>query len=216
MLRYFTMVILCLSMSLIYSQSQSTFVHFDSDSHSLDATAKIQISDLLHELERHSDFQIEVIGHTDQDGSNDYNEHLARNRAKAVSEYLIGLGVSENKLLSQSKGERELLTEASTSKAKQKNRRVELKCSYSDYGSVEEMISEMEEEAPLQTYAVSNGNSELIDLANGGSIYVPKDAFVHMDGTPVAGDVKLEVIEAYSLTDFVAHDLYTESKGERK
>ena len=211
---YLLLIMLCLSISL-YSQSHnSSFVHFESDSHSLDVEAQAQLSELLLEMETHSDFELEIIGHTDQDGSESYNEKLAHHRASTVSDYLISLGVSEHRLVSNWKGERELLSEATSNTAKQQNRRVEVKYSYSDYQSVDEMIDDMKEESSLQHYSLDNDNSLLIDLEAGGSVYIPKNAFAYKDGTPVEGEVKLEVSEAYRLTDFVAQNLSTESKGE--
>lgn len=210
---FFTMVILCFSMSLLYCQSQSSFVHFESDSHTLDEATQNHLSNLLLSLEEHSDFQIEVIGHTDQDGSDDYNEKLAERRASSVSEYLVSLGVSENKLIRNSRGERELITTEASHQAKQKNRRVELKYKYTDYDSVEEMITELEGSSAQQTHMISTAEAQLIDLKGGTTVYVPKGAFVNKDGEPIEGPVELEIIEAFTLTDFVAHNLYTESKG---
>ena len=215
MRRYFTLGILLLSMySLIYSQSpNSSFTHFDSDDYGLDAQSRIQINDLLLALERHSDFNIQVIGHTDQDGSDAYNETLAQKRAETVTDYMIGLGIAESRITQQSKGERELISQDLSREAKQENRRVELKYTYSDYTSLDELVSDVGTSA-TQAHTVVPDESHLIDLEGGTTIYIPRGAFVHMDGSPVTGEVTVEVIEASALTDFMQHDLFTESKGE--
>ena len=71
-----------------------------------------------------------------------------------------------------------------------------------------------EKDDPIQDYSVDTESGKLIDLDKGGSLFVPKEAFVHLDGTQVTGPVDIEVIEAYQLTDFMSHGLLTESKGE--
>ena len=215
MRRYFTLGILLLSMhSFIYSQSpHSSFVHFDSDDYTLDAQSRIQINDLLLELERHSDFNIQVIGHTDQDGSEAYNETLAQKRAETVTDYMIGLGIAESRITQLSKGERDLLRQELSHEAKQENRRVELKYNYSDYATLQEVVEDVGT-SEAQSHSIVPEESHLIDLDGGTSIYVPKGAFVYADGSPVTEAVTVEVIEAYSLTDFMQHDLFTESKGE--
>lgn len=205
---------LFLGTSTIFSQTtHSTFLYFQSDEATLDAEDKTTISDLITDLEQHGDYHVSVIGHTDQDGSDAYNQELAKQRATTVSEYMIGLGYPEARMMKQWKGEQELVSADLTHDAKQQNRRVELRYSYQDFESVDDLTSHVSEDEPSQNYTIQN-NSQIIDLDKGGSIYIPQDAFVHIDGSPITEKVQLEVIEAYRLTDIVANDLYTESKGE--
>ncbi len=214
-MRYFTLGILLISMVPLISQNQgSSFIHFESDVHQLDAQSRIQISDLLLNLERHSDFSIQVVGHTDQDGSEAYNEILAQKRAIAVTDYMLGLGISENSIKQLSKGERALLRQESTQDAKQENRRVEIKYTYSDYTSLDELLADVGTADPVQSVSVAPEESQLIDLEGGTRVYIPKGAFVHKDGREVTGEVVVEVIEAHTLKDFMQHDLFTESNGE--
>lgn len=194
-------------------QTDSFYVHFDNDDSSLDTEDRTQLRYLIATLERHSDFQIDIIGHTDQDGSHSYNEVLAEKRATSVKEYLLSLGVSENYLASQSKGERELLHQESSSLAKSRNRRVELKYTLKNFKNLDEMLGAITDEQPTQAHLIDPDVSQLIDLKGGTSVYVPKSAFVNIDGSPVSGKVELTVIEAFSLIEFMQQGLSTESKG---
>ena len=49
--------------------------------------------------------KVEISGHTDSKGSNDYNQKLAERRAQAVVDYIINKGISENRLVAKGYGE---------------------------------------------------------------------------------------------------------------
>ena len=199
---------------LTAQNTQSTFIYFQSDESNLDQEDHHQLNGLLSELESHSTYQIDIIGHTDQDGSDGYNEQLADKRAQQTYDYLIGLGAPESVLSQKAMGERALVSSDLTKDAKQKNRRVELQYRFQDFETIDDLTQQISEtEAPIQNFTVTEGN-QLIDLEHGASIYVPKDAFVYADGSLVTGEVDIEVIEAYKMTDFMAHGLITQSHGE--
>ena len=49
-----------------------------------------------------------VVGHTDSSGSDAYNARLSERRAKAVADSLVGLGLGQDKLQVDWKGETQL------------------------------------------------------------------------------------------------------------
>jgi len=69
--------------------------------------------------------KVEVKGHTDNVGSDDYNMDLSRKRAKAVHDYLVRLGVNPNNLSYSYYGFRQPLTDNDTEEGRTMNRRVE-------------------------------------------------------------------------------------------
>lgn len=69
--------------------------------------------------------KVEVKGHTDNVGSDDYNMELSKKRAKAVHDYLIRLGVNPNNLSYSYYGYRQPLTDNDTEEGRTMNRRVE-------------------------------------------------------------------------------------------
>ncbi|MEL7230919.1 MAG: OmpA family protein [Pseudomonadota bacterium] len=71
------------------------------------------------------DYQIEVGGHTDSRGSDDYNLDLSQRRASAVRQYLIERGVAPEGLTAVGYGETRPLDAAMTLEAYEKNRRTE-------------------------------------------------------------------------------------------
>jgi outer membrane protein OmpA-like peptidoglycan-associated protein len=73
----------------------------------------------------HSDLRVKVIGHTDSDGTNQYNDGLSKRRAEAIIEYFMKQGLSRDRLEFDFKGETEPIDTNNTSEGKQRNRRVD-------------------------------------------------------------------------------------------
>jgi outer membrane protein OmpA-like peptidoglycan-associated protein len=69
--------------------------------------------------------QIEISGHTDSEGSDTYNQKLSEGRAKSVAEYLIGKGISPERILSAGYGESRPIESNLTEAGRAQNRRVE-------------------------------------------------------------------------------------------
>lgn len=101
-------------------------VLFAFDSAELTAAAKQQLQGLLDKLNNPSVTRIKVIGHTDSKGTDAYNQALSERRASSVAEYLIGQGLSPQKVTSQGKGESEPVADNETDAGRAQNRRVDL------------------------------------------------------------------------------------------
>lgn len=69
--------------------------------------------------------QIELSGHTDNVGSDDANLKLSDDRAKSVADYLVSLGISQERLKYKGYGESKPLATNDTEEGRQMNRRVE-------------------------------------------------------------------------------------------
>jgi len=193
--------------------ASSTFIYFDVDDYTLADLSKGQLAELYADLEQHSDYSIEIIGHTDQDGSEAYNSLLAKNRAMTVRDYLISLGYPIDRISQNWKGETELVTLGNSDIAKQKNRRVELKTTTWDFESTEDVTAQLTEHLESQIF-ICDSKPQFFDLAQGSSVYVPADAFEYENGKAVDGAIVIEIKEAFLYTDIIANNLYTDSKGE--
>ena len=66
-----------------------------------------------------------VEGHTDSDGDDSLNLKLSEDRAKAVADLLISMGISQNRLKTAGWGESKPTSDNSTPEGKANNRRVE-------------------------------------------------------------------------------------------
>ena len=82
---------------------------------------------LADTLLKAKNWTIEIQGHTDDKGSDDYNLKLSQNRADAVKKYLISKGVSADTITSKGFGESVPLVANDIDANRKKNRRVEFK-----------------------------------------------------------------------------------------
>jgi len=73
-----------------------------------------------------NDKTVSLTGHTDNKGRPSYNKSLALQRAKAMKNILVGLGVEANRITVASQGESQPIETNDTEEGRQKNRRVEL------------------------------------------------------------------------------------------
>jgi len=71
--------------------------------------------------------RVTVDGHTDNIGSNAYNQKLSEARARSVRDYLVSKGVSSSQLVVRGYGESRPIASNSTDAGRAKNRRVELR-----------------------------------------------------------------------------------------
>ncbi|MBM3107619.1 OmpA family protein [Pseudomonas sp. P66] len=101
-------------------------VMFAYNSAELTTGAHSQLQTLVDKLNAPSVVSIKVIGHTDSQGSDVYNQTLSEQRANSVAEYLINQGVAPSKLTSQGRGESEPIADNETEAGRAQNRRVEL------------------------------------------------------------------------------------------
>lgn len=78
-------------------------------------------------LFEHPEYNVEIIGHTDNRGAQQKNKILSQNRAEAVKQYLIQKGVGTSRLIAIGKGDTEPRASNNTKEGMLMNRRVEIK-----------------------------------------------------------------------------------------
>ena len=69
---------------------------------------------------------VEVAGHTDSTGSDDYNQRLSEQRASSVASYLVTRSILRDRLIEVGMGEQRPIADNATDAGRQANRRVEL------------------------------------------------------------------------------------------
>lgn len=69
---------------------------------------------------------IEIVGHTDDVGDDDYNMQLSEQRAKSVRDYLVSKGLSANKIVTTGMGESMPIANNNTEEGRAENRRVQI------------------------------------------------------------------------------------------
>jgi outer membrane protein OmpA-like peptidoglycan-associated protein len=99
---------------------------FDFDSDALRAAARSNLTTLANSLDKYPGTNLLVAGHTDNVGSDDYNQDLSRRRASAAASYLVSQGVAATRVITRGLGETEPEATNDTEAGRQQNRRVEV------------------------------------------------------------------------------------------
>lgn len=99
---------------------------FGFDSSTLQPDAKTNINKLADILKKYPESNILITGHTDSDGTEQYNKSLSERRAKSVSDYAMLQGISSSRLSIVGLGESEPAASNNTVEGKSQNRRVEI------------------------------------------------------------------------------------------
>jgi outer membrane protein OmpA-like peptidoglycan-associated protein len=102
-------------------------IFFDFDKATLRPESTNELERLTKLLQDVPTLKIEIGGHTDSKGADDYNKKLSDNRAKAVVTYLIGKGIAADRLTSAGYGEEQPIATNDTDEGRQMNRRTEFK-----------------------------------------------------------------------------------------
>ena len=100
-------------------------VKFPVDQHALSPEAEARLGELVQRLKAENrNVYLEIQGHTDATGSEDYNDNLGRERAEAVRRYLSQQGVALNRMSTTSYGKDVPVAPNDTPEGRAQNRRV--------------------------------------------------------------------------------------------
>jgi OOP family OmpA-OmpF porin len=101
-------------------------VNFDFDSARIRPDAAAILDAAAEALKENSGVQVEVAGHTDSIGTDEYNQGLSERRAQAVVDALVERGIDASRLSARGSGESQPVASNETSDGRAQNRRVEL------------------------------------------------------------------------------------------
>jgi len=99
---------------------------FDTESAAIKPSAKDNLLNIAQVLVKYPDTNLIVAGHTDNTGSDNYNQRLSEQRAYAVKDYLVTYGVKSPRLTARGLGESQPVSSNGNPDGRQQNRRVEI------------------------------------------------------------------------------------------
>ncbi len=100
-------------------------IRFATNSADIDASSHNLLSDLIEAANKCPESYIEIGGHTDSSGSDDYNLRLSQARAISVMSYLIDNGIDATRLSAVGYGENNPIADNDSEEGMAKNRRIE-------------------------------------------------------------------------------------------
>jgi len=101
-------------------------VLFDTGSATLKPGAREKVAKIAGVLLAYPGLSIEIEGHTDSVGNEDYNQQLSERRAEMVRSYLVRQGIPPTAVTAVGLGENQPVVSNDTASGRQQNRRVEL------------------------------------------------------------------------------------------
>ncbi len=151
-------VVVSLNLNLKAQQIISDFIYFSSDQYEITASSKTKLDGLIQSISKLENPQIQLTGHTDDQGDEEYNLTLSKNRVHAVSDYFKNKGLEKANIKLDFYGETIPVTKNETEVDRQSNRRVEVK------------IIELEE----QQFTIQNLKKESSPLISESVIEIPE------------------------------------------
>ena len=108
-------------------------VFFEFDSDKLTADSKVELEKLYNLLTNNPSIRVEISGHTDSKGRDQYNLELSQKRAESVKKFLVSKGVKADRIVAKGYGETRPIARnknedgSDNPEGRQLNRRIELK-----------------------------------------------------------------------------------------
>ncbi|NOQ72788.1 MAG: OmpA family protein [Crocinitomix sp.] len=204
---FLTIIFLFLSLGL-WAQNKAN-VHFEVDVASLATQEQTKLKQLF-KFDLNNAISIQLIGHTDADGSDTYNSKLSKKRVEFVRNQLIELGCSKDKITVDYKGEKNPLNANKNDTDKEQNRRVEIvwqKPEAIAASSIQDLYNLLEQQK--QTFCINPNRDTILTLDQGTVIVVPAGSFK----TQSKDCILLKTKEVYKLSDMLLENLSTTSDG---
>jgi OmpA-OmpF porin, OOP family len=100
-------------------------IYFDFDKTTLKSESFTELNKVVDFLKQNRTVEIEITGHTDSKGSDDYNLNLSQGRSQSVVDYIISQGIESYRLTAHGYGETKPIDSNDTEAGRANNRRVE-------------------------------------------------------------------------------------------
>lgn len=151
-LKVITTIFTCIVFLSVSAQQKDTLiVHFEFNRSHITAQAASSLDTFIQAIQSRQPQHIQLYGHCDFRGTDDYNDSLSQMRIYAVKEYLTGKGIVAD-LFQQDVpyGERKPLAAGNSDQARAINRRVEI---IIEYAAIAEAVTAPKPKVEKQTLA---------------------------------------------------------------
>jgi len=204
------------SFTLLQAQSieKKYTLFFETNSSELSPVSKASLDSLVGLLENAGFYSVELTAHTDQKGSNGFNEILSAKRENVASSYLIESGLIASRLNGQHFGEAVPALNLDNTEDIPENRRVEIKVRYQVFEGVEEVLKFTSVQSE-QAFQFEDDGIQEVKGEKGTQLLIPSDAFQTADGKLVSNKDVVFVLEEFpGLGHAIQNQLTTLSGGQ--
>lgn len=215
--------IICLFSSVHAQQHEiKETVYFDFNSSKLNAKSEKTLEDLASTLRGRNILNVTIHGHTDQIGSDEFNQKLSEQRTFVVEQFLKSHGINNNVITNSAFGKKQLLSTALEENERLKNRRVEIVVTYDnsiipfcntrdDPSKIQDLFLLLQK--TFEEFCIDPSSDTTLKCNEGTLLYFKANSFKLMpynDGHCIT----IKIVEAYSFSDMLRENLSTTSNGE--
>ncbi len=112
---------------MIYKETYTLNVQYEFNKADLNPNSFPILDEYADTMKSHPNMIVEIAGHTDNVGSDDYNLRLSQRRAESVRQYLLKKGIKPHRIIAKGYGERQPLVSNDTEEERGRNRRTEVR-----------------------------------------------------------------------------------------
>ncbi len=114
------------TLAALPARATTFLLYFLTGKDELTPESTAELEKILADMKSRPVPDIVVTGHTDTVGSDDLNDRLSMQRADRVKQFLTGIGIPSDRIVTAGRGERELLVPTADNVDEPRNRRVEI------------------------------------------------------------------------------------------
>jgi len=101
-------------------------IFFEYKKSNVSSDSKMELNRIVNLMNKYPNLRVEIDGHTDNIGSEDYNNNLSYKRSASVVDYIVKKGIDKSRLVSKGFGFSKPLADNNTEEGRKKNRRSEI------------------------------------------------------------------------------------------
>lgn len=189
--------------------------YFASAEEKLNDTEGARLEAFAETIKSYAAHSLRLEAFTDEQGTDTFNKDLAQRRADHCTRALARINVRSATTTILSHGEQRARQNTTSDAERKHDRRVDLLATVVRWYNVEEAIAFAAAEQKQVREDLNPTLVQLIKGQQGGRFKVKPNTLVRPDETPAIGPVRIELVEAYKLTDMLLAGLTTTSGGRR-
>jgi hypothetical protein len=204
MKKVFALYFTCLSLVVAFGQKNRHQIYFKTNESTLNSKQTKELDSLVLSVTKNPAAKLLIIGHTDSIGAFESNRKLSLNRASSIESYFLEKGIETKRIQKEYYGY--LFPIASNKKEadRAKNRRTEI------IVYTEKELATLDKAKKTQTFTFKDNSKDLkITTKGGAKIRIPAKTLVTKNKRTGVENIRIEITEAYSLSDMIDNNLHT-------
>lgn len=200
----FTLYFICFSLITLFGQKNRHLIYFKSNESILNSKQTKELDSLISCIVKNPSAKLLIIGHTDSIGTFEANKKLSLNRANSIESYFLKKGIDAKRIQKEYYGYLFPIAANKKEADRAKNRRTEIVV------YTEKELAALDKAKKTQTFTFKDNSKDLkITTKGGAKIRIPARTLVSKNKSTGVENIRIEITEAYSLSDIIDNNLHT-------